>query len=53
VTGRLWAGCSDKGPPSRRRLLAALGTASRELMVKTVAEGVETPAEDDRFPPSN
>jgi EAL domain-containing protein (putative c-di-GMP-specific phosphodiesterase class I) len=35
----------DKGPPSRRRLLASLVAASRELMVKTVAEGVETPAE--------
>jgi EAL domain-containing protein (putative c-di-GMP-specific phosphodiesterase class I) len=35
----------DKGPPSRRRLLASLVAASRELLVKTVAEGVETPAE--------
>ncbi len=35
----------DKGPPSRRRLLASLVAASRELRVKTVAEGVETAAE--------
>jgi EAL domain-containing protein (putative c-di-GMP-specific phosphodiesterase class I) len=35
----------DAGPPSRRRLLASLVAAARELHVKTVAEGVETPAE--------
>ena len=35
----------DAGPPSRRRLLASLVAAARELLVNTVAEGVETPAE--------
>jgi EAL domain-containing protein (putative c-di-GMP-specific phosphodiesterase class I) len=35
----------DQAPPSRRRLLASLVAAARELMVKTVAEGVETAAE--------
>lgn len=35
----------DKGPPARRRLLASLVAASRELLVKTVAEGVETAVE--------
>jgi EAL domain-containing protein (putative c-di-GMP-specific phosphodiesterase class I) len=35
----------DQAPPSRRRLLASLVAASRELLVKTVAEGIETPAE--------
>ena len=35
----------DQAPPSRRRLLASLVAAARELLVKTVAEGVETPAE--------
>ena len=35
----------DQAPPSRRRLVASLVAAARELLVKTVAEGVETPAE--------
>jgi EAL domain-containing protein (putative c-di-GMP-specific phosphodiesterase class I) len=35
----------DQAPPSRRRLLASLVAASRELLVKTVAEGIETAAE--------
>jgi EAL domain-containing protein (putative c-di-GMP-specific phosphodiesterase class I) len=35
----------DAGPPSRRRLLASLVAAARELLVNTIAEGVETPAE--------
>jgi len=35
----------DKAPPSRRRLLSSLVAAARELLVKTVAEGIETPAE--------
>jgi EAL domain-containing protein (putative c-di-GMP-specific phosphodiesterase class I) len=37
----------DQAPASRRRLLASLVAAARELLVKTVAEGVETPAEAD------
>jgi EAL domain-containing protein (putative c-di-GMP-specific phosphodiesterase class I) len=35
------------GPSSRRRLLASLVAAARELLVKTVAEGVETESEAD------
>jgi EAL domain-containing protein (putative c-di-GMP-specific phosphodiesterase class I) len=35
----------DQAPPARRRLLASLVAAARELRVKTVAEGVETEAE--------
>jgi EAL domain-containing protein (putative c-di-GMP-specific phosphodiesterase class I) len=35
----------DAGPPSRRRLLKSLVAAARELLVNTIAEGVETPAE--------
>lgn len=35
----------DQAPPSRRRLLASLVAAARELLVKTVAEGIETAAE--------
>jgi EAL domain-containing protein (putative c-di-GMP-specific phosphodiesterase class I) len=35
----------DNAPPSRRRLLASLVAAARELLVKTVAEGCETAAE--------
>ena len=35
----------DAAPPSRRRLLASLVAAARELLVKTVAEGCETAAE--------
>ena len=35
----------DQAPSSRRRLLASLVAAARELLVKTVAEGVETEAE--------
>jgi EAL domain-containing protein (putative c-di-GMP-specific phosphodiesterase class I) len=35
----------DQAPPSKRRLLASLVAAARELLVKTIAEGVETPAE--------
>src|SRR5206468_5988715 len=37
----------DQAPPSRRRLLDSLVAAARELLVKTVAEGVETAAEAD------
>jgi EAL domain-containing protein (putative c-di-GMP-specific phosphodiesterase class I) len=35
----------DQAPPSRRRLVASLVAAARELLVKTIAEGVETEAE--------
>ena len=35
----------DKAPSSRQRLLASLVAAARELMVRTVAEGVETAEE--------
>ncbi len=35
----------EKAPPSRRRFLGALVEACKELRVKTVAEGVETPGE--------
>ena len=35
----------DKAPSSRRRLLASLVAAARELLVKTIAEGVENQAE--------
>ena len=35
----------EQGPPSRRRLLSSLVAAARELLVKTIAEGVETAAE--------
>jgi EAL domain-containing protein (putative c-di-GMP-specific phosphodiesterase class I) len=35
----------DQAPPSRRRLVASLVAAARELLVKTIAEGVETAAE--------
>ncbi len=35
----------DQAPASRRRLVASLVAAARELLVQTVAEGVETPAE--------
>lgn len=35
----------EQAPPSRRRLLASLVAAARELLVKTVAEGCETAAE--------
>jgi len=35
----------DQAPPSRQRLVASLVAAARELLVKTVAEGVETAAE--------
>jgi EAL domain-containing protein (putative c-di-GMP-specific phosphodiesterase class I) len=35
----------DQAPPSRRRLLQSLLSLARELGVKTVAEGIETPAE--------
>jgi EAL domain-containing protein (putative c-di-GMP-specific phosphodiesterase class I) len=35
----------ESAPPARRRLLASLVAAARELLVKTVAEGVETAAE--------
>jgi EAL domain-containing protein (putative c-di-GMP-specific phosphodiesterase class I) len=37
----------DQAPSSRRRLLASLVAAARELLVKTIAEGVETEAEAD------
>jgi len=36
----------DHAPTSRQRLVASLVAASRELLVKTVAEGVETPEEE-------
>jgi EAL domain-containing protein (putative c-di-GMP-specific phosphodiesterase class I) len=35
----------DQAPASRRRLLSSLVTVARELLVKTVAEGIETPEE--------
>jgi EAL domain-containing protein (putative c-di-GMP-specific phosphodiesterase class I) len=35
----------DQAPGSRQRLLASLVAASRELLVRTIAEGVETPGE--------
>lgn len=35
----------DQAPSSRRRLLASLVAAARELLVKTIAEGIETEAE--------
>jgi EAL domain-containing protein (putative c-di-GMP-specific phosphodiesterase class I) len=35
----------DQAPLSRRRLLTSLVTVARELLVKTVAEGIETAAE--------
>ncbi len=35
----------DQAPVSRRRLVASLVAAARELLVETVAEGVETAAE--------
>jgi EAL domain-containing protein (putative c-di-GMP-specific phosphodiesterase class I) len=37
----------DQAPESRRRLVASLVAAARELRVHTVAEGVETAAEAD------
>jgi len=36
----------DHAPTSRQRLVASLVAAARELLVKTVAEGVETPEEE-------
>jgi EAL domain-containing protein (putative c-di-GMP-specific phosphodiesterase class I) len=36
----------DHAPSSRQRLLASLVAAARELRVKTIAEGVETPEEE-------
>jgi EAL domain-containing protein (putative c-di-GMP-specific phosphodiesterase class I) len=35
----------EKAPVTRQRLVASLVAAARELLVKTVAEGVETPEE--------
>ena len=35
----------DQAPPAKRRLLQSLLSLARELLVKTVAEGIETPAE--------
>jgi EAL domain-containing protein (putative c-di-GMP-specific phosphodiesterase class I) len=35
----------DTAPSSRRRLLSSLVAAARELLVKTIAEGVETESE--------
>ncbi len=35
----------DQAPPSKRRLLTSLVTLSRDLLVQTVAEGIETPEE--------
>jgi len=37
----------DAAPPSRRRLLTSLVAVARDLLVYTVAEGVETKAEAD------
>jgi EAL domain-containing protein (putative c-di-GMP-specific phosphodiesterase class I) len=37
----------DQAPPSRRRLLTSLVAVARDLLVYTVAEGVETEAEAD------
>jgi EAL domain-containing protein (putative c-di-GMP-specific phosphodiesterase class I) len=37
----------DSAPPSRRRLLSSLVSVARDLLVYTVAEGVETKAEAD------
>jgi len=37
----------DEAPDSRRRLLASLVAAARELLVRTIAEGVETAQEAD------
>jgi EAL domain-containing protein (putative c-di-GMP-specific phosphodiesterase class I) len=37
----------DAAPPSRQRLLASLVSVARDLLVYTVAEGVETPEEAD------
>jgi EAL domain-containing protein (putative c-di-GMP-specific phosphodiesterase class I) len=37
----------NEAPVSRRRLVASLAAAARELLVATVAEGVETEAEAD------
>jgi EAL domain-containing protein (putative c-di-GMP-specific phosphodiesterase class I) len=37
----------DEAPPSRRRLLSSLVSVARDLLVQTVAEGVETEAEAD------
>ena len=35
----------DHAPPSKRRLLTSLIGAARDLLMKTVAEGIETPGE--------
>jgi EAL domain-containing protein (putative c-di-GMP-specific phosphodiesterase class I) len=35
----------DQAPAARRRMLQSLLSLARELLVKTVAEGIETPAE--------
>jgi EAL domain-containing protein (putative c-di-GMP-specific phosphodiesterase class I) len=37
----------DEAPDSRQRLLASLVAAARELLVRTIAEGVETAQEAD------
>jgi len=37
----------DQAPPSRRRLVASLVSVARDLLVYTVAEGIETEAEAD------
>ena len=37
----------DQAPPSKRRLLTSLVSVARDLLVKTVAEGIETAAEAD------
>jgi EAL domain-containing protein (putative c-di-GMP-specific phosphodiesterase class I) len=44
---RRFVGSIDCAPMSKRRLLAALVAAARELGVDTIAEGVETAAEAD------
>jgi EAL domain-containing protein (putative c-di-GMP-specific phosphodiesterase class I) len=42
---RIFVSEIDKAPASKRRLLASLVAAARELLVETIAEGVETAAE--------
>ncbi len=37
----------DSAPPSRQRLLTSLVSVARELLIQTVAEGVETAEEAD------
>ena len=37
----------DQAPPSKRRLLTSLVSAAHDLMVRTIAQGIETEAEAD------